>query len=310
MKNLMKKKIKIGTRGSLLALKQSQIVQNKIENLFKDVEVEIVKIKTKGDKILDLPLAKIGGKGLFVKEIEEAIIDRRIDIAVHSLKDLPYEIPKGLVIKAVLERENPSDAFISTKFKSIMELENNSKIGTSSLRRISQLKSIKPLMEIVPLRGNVDTRIKKLEMGLDGIILAVSGIERLGLSNKITEIIPVDILIPACGQGAIAVECRKDDKEIEEILKTFDHKETRICVEAERTFSKALGGSCQVPLGCYAEIDGGGILIRGFVGSIDGKNIIRKKIKGNITEGITLAKKLSEMILQEGGREILSMIFR
>jgi len=302
-----KNKIIIGTRGSKLALWQANWIKDKLERLYPDLVIAIEKIKTTGDKITDAPLSRIGGKGLFVKEIEEALFKSRIDIAVHSMKDVPAELPEGLHIAAICERENPRDAIISNNNKSLKELPDGAVLGTSSLRRTVQLKAIRPDFNIKPLRGNVDTRINKLKNGdFDAIILAMAGIKRMGLENLITEVISEDTMIPAIGQGAIGIETRVDDEFINEIIKPLNHEDTAICVLAERAFLSIMGGGCQVPLACHAKIlkqnNKTTINIEGILGDPDGKwSIIRGSRNGSLSQANILAEDLARELLDKGG---------
>jgi len=302
--------IKIGTRGSKLAIAQSIWVKKRIESVYKDIKVILIKIKTKGDKILDSPLSKIGGKGLFVKEIENALLKRDVDIAVHSIKDVPVELPKGLEICVYPKRENPFDAFISNQFNSIEELPKNARIGTSSLRREVQLKRLYPDIEVIPIRGNVDTRLKKLRSkNLDGIILAVSGLIRLGLYNQITQIIPEHIMLPAIGQGALGIEIRKDDKEIKDIISFLNHKETEICIKTERAFLRELGGGCQIPIAAYAFIKNNILRIKGMISHIKGKEFFLDEIEGDPTKPEELGKKLAYRLLNKGADKIIGDLY-
>ncbi len=302
--------IRLGTRGSKLALAQSIWVKEKIESLCEDIRVEIVKIKTKGDKILDSPLSRIGGKGLFVKEIEVELIRGNIDIAVHSMKDVPVELPEEVEIASYPKRENPFDAFVSNRFKKIDDLPDGSKIGTSSLRRKVQIKRINPSFEVVPIRGNVDTRLRKLEeLNLDAIIIACAGLIRLNLSEKIRQQIPEDVMIPAIGQGALAIEIRRDDERIRRIVSFLNHKKTEIEVKAERAFLKELGGGCQIPIAGHARIKDNVILIRGMISDMEGKRYIEEKIEGDLGKAEDLGKRLAEMLIKKGARKILEEIY-
>jgi hydroxymethylbilane synthase len=254
-------KINIGTRGSKLALWQAEWVKAEIQMIDPGIDVRLIKIKTTGDMILDVPLAQVGGKGLFVKEIEESILRNDVDIAVHSMKDVPTDFPVGLHLSAICEREDPRDAFVSqvqsskSKVQSIKDLPQGARIGTSSLRRSSQLLNMRPDLQITQLRGNLDTRLRKLDEGqFDAIILAAAGVKRLGLQDRITEILPFEVSLPAIGQGAIGIECRADDEVINEIVGALNHKETSIAVRAERAFLRKLDGGCQVPIAAYARI--------------------------------------------------------
>ncbi len=303
----MKRKIRIGTRKSKLALWQANFVKEAIERRY-SVDVELVKITTKGDKILDSPLAKIGGKGLFVKEIEEALLREEIDLAVHSLKDMPVIIPEGLKIGAVTKREDPHDVLISRDGEKLKDLKEGSVVGTSSLRRSVQIKRIRRDLEVKVLRGNVDTRIRKLEEGLyDAIVLAKAGVKRMGYLNKITE--TLDYMIPAVGQGSLAIEIRQGDRDIEEIIKFLDHRESRFCAECERAFLRELEGGCQVPIGAHAVVDGNTIRIRAFISDLSAERFIEGLKEGHVEKAEDTGKLLAEEILKKGGREILEEIY-
>lgn len=305
-----KKYIKIGTRGSKLALTQSSMIKEEIEKKHPDVDVELVIIKTKGDKIIDSPLSKIGGKGLFVKEIEEALLEGRIDIAIHSIKDVPGELPDGLSIQFLPEREDPSDALLSVKYDRLEDIPEGAKVGTGSLRRSSQLLNKRPDIEIIPIRGNVDTRIKKLETGeVDAILLATSGLNRLGLSSKIKQTLPPLDFIPAVGQGALGLEVRSNDNVCNKLLEFLNHKETAIAVRAERAFLNRLEGGCQVPIGAYAIIDNNQITIHGMVAELDGSRIIKDTEKGSCEEPEKLGKRLAEKLLNMGADKILAEVY-
>ena len=301
LKELVKlEKIRIGTRASKLALWQSEFVAAELQKKFPSLKIEIVKIQTTGDKILDSPLAKIGGKGLFTKEIENALEENKIDMAVHSLKDVPNELPQNFKIAAITKRAQPFDAFVSNKFNSLSEMPKNAVVGTSSLRRAAQILNLYPNLKIENLRGNVDTRLKKLDAGnFDAIILAAAGLERLGYNNRIKQILTE--IIPAAGQGTLAVEIRADDFQVAEIVKILNDEKTFQAVKIERDFLKVIGGSCQIPVGIFAEVDDEKITARAVVASIDGKNIIRDTAEN--LDGATFAEK----ILNVGGREILNI---
>jgi len=301
--------IKIGTRGSKLALWQANWIKTELNKNIPSLSIEIVVIKTKGDKILDVPLAKVGGKGLFVKEIEEALLDGRVDLAVHSMKDMPADLPVGLCIGPVPKRENPADVLISKNGLLLSELEPQARIGTSSLRRGSQIKHAKPNFIIFPLRGNLDTRIKKLETSdLDAIILAAAGVKRLNLANKITEYLDYDVMLPAVGQGALCIEIRKHDLEIEKIVSQLNHPDTRAVVMGERAFLRTLGGSCQVPVAAYGEINKNSFTLRGLVADIDGKIIIKETITGPENSSESLGIKLAQRLLSKGADKILEKL--
>jgi hydroxymethylbilane synthase len=316
---MMKKKnrICIGTRGSKLALWQAEWVKSEIQHLHPEIEISLIKIKTTGDMILDVPLAKIGGKGLFVKEIEEAILRHKVDMAVHSMKDVPTELPEGLHLAAICRREDPRDALItkvqSSEFRvqSYKDLPHGATVGTSSLRRLCQLMNIRPDLKIVQLRGNLDTRIRKLDEGqFDAIIVAVAGVKRLGLAYRITEILEPEICLPAIGQGAIGIECRVNDKVINTILGALNHQETSISVRSERALLRRLGGGCQVPIAAYARIEDGRVIMDGLVGSITGERVIKGHAEGKLEDHESLGTNLAEDLLSRGAKEILAEVYR
>jgi hydroxymethylbilane synthase len=361
VKRMKIKKISIGTRGSKLALWQAEWFKSELKKRHADLEIELNKIKTTGDKILDVPLAKVGGKGLFVKEIEEALLRHEVDIAVHSMKDVPTEFPEGLHLAVICKREDPRDALIlseklkvkserynppirplekggkggseKTKSKSLLySLPNGAKIGTSSLRRSCQLLNIRPGIKIEQLRGNLDTRIRKLDEGyFDAIILATAGVRRLGLQYRITEMLPFDISLPAIGQGAIGIECRIDDEFINNLIAPLNHTETFICVKAERAFLKRLGGGCQVPIAAHAILEQRTktigkraqnnvrsalrtqhselLIMDGLVGSISGERLIKGHIEGLPLRAEHLGITLAEDILSKGAKEILDEVY-
>jgi hydroxymethylbilane synthase len=306
----MKDTITIGTRGSKLALWQAEWVRSLLGAVNPALRIELKKIKTTGDKILDVPLAKVGGKGLFVKEIEEAMLRDEVDLAVHSMKDVPTYLPEGLHIGAVLEREDPRDAFISLKYPSFRELASGASVGTSSLRRSCQLKSIRPDIEIVSLRGNLDTRLRKLDEGqFDAIILAAAGVKRLGHEDRITETLQRDVSLPAIAQGAVGIECRTDDEFIHELIRPLRHAETSVCVQAERAALKKLEGGCQVPIAAHAVLEGGTLVMDGLVGSVSGDRIIRAHAEGPEGDPESLGTGLAEDLLEKGAAEILGEIY-
>jgi hydroxymethylbilane synthase len=316
---MMKKKnrICIGTRGSKLALWQAEWVKSEIQHLHSEIEISLIKIKTTGDMILDVPLAKIGGKGLFVKEIEEAILRHKVDMAVHSMKDVPTELPEGLHLAAICRREDPRDALItkvqSSEFRvrSYKDLPHGATVGTSSLRRLCQLRNIRPDFKIVQLRGNLDTRIRKLDEGqFDAIIVAVAGVKRLGLAYRITEILEPEICLPAIGQGAIGIECRVNDKVINTILGDLNHQETSISVRAERALLRRLGGGCQVPIAAYARIKDGRVIMDGLVGSITGERVIKGHAEGKLEDHERLGTNLAEDLLSRGAKDILAEVYQ
>lgn len=306
-----KNKLVIATRGSMLALWQAEWIKGRIKELDPSLDIELNKIKTTGDKILDVPLAQVGGKGLFVKEIEEAMLRGEADLAVHSMKDVPTELPEGLHLSTITEREDPRDAFIAAEgINSFDDLPQGANVGTSSLRRICQLLNKRPDLKITQLRGNVDTRIRKLDEGeFDAIILATAGVKRLGREERITEKIPVDISLPAIGQGAVGIECRVDDEFTNALLDKLDHYETSVCVRAERAFLKRLEGGCQVPIAAYAQLKDGKIVIEGLVGSVDGKTLLKDSLQGSPGDAETLGTKLAENLLAKGAKEILDEVY-
>lgn len=307
----MKSKLIIGTRSSKLALWQASFVRKEIQKLYPDLEITLKEIKTKGDRILGVSLSKIEGKGFFTKEIEDALLNNEIDLAVHSLKDLPTESPDGLKIGAVLKKEKPHDILISKNKIKFKDLSKNSKIGTSSLRRIAQLKAIRSDLDYLDLRGNLDTRIRKFEEGqYDAIVLAYAGVKRLGFEDKITEHFNPKDILPAVGQGALAVEVRDDNNEIENIISELNHNETFLASVAERTFLEVLQGGCQVPIGAYSEIKENKITLYGMIASLDGKKIVKNENTGElkVSECKLIGENLAKTLLQIGGKEILKKI--
>ncbi|MCD4787349.1 MAG: hydroxymethylbilane synthase [Desulfobacterales bacterium] len=305
----MKKSIKIGTRGSKLALWQANWVKSALISINPSLSVDLIIIKTKGDKILDVPLAMVGGKGLFVKEIEEALLDGRIDLAVHSMKDMPAEIPHGLCIGAVPERETPNDVLISKNGLLFSELISGSRIGTSSLRRSAQLRHARPDIVILPLRGNLDTRLKKLETeNMDATILAAAGVKRLNYESRITEYLDENIMLPAVGQGALCIEIRENDAEIEPIVTALDHQKTRSAVIGERAFSNCLEGGCQVPIAAYGKIEKNIFTLSGLVADIDGKTILKKTLSGPVEQSESIGVKLADSLISMGAKKILENI--
>jgi hydroxymethylbilane synthase len=286
-------------------------VKERLIEVYPDLNVTLIKIKTTGDKIQDAPLAKIGGKGLFVKEIEEALIQERIDLAVHSMKDVPTEFPQGLHLSIITKREDPRDVFISRDEKALKDLPQKAKIGTSSLRRQAQLLHFRSDLELVPLRGNLETRLNKLKTtDLDGIVLAMAGVKRLGLEEKITEIIPLEISLPAIGQGALGIETRMDDEKVEKQIRFLLDKDSWITVSAERAFLKKLEGGCQVPIAAYARTVGATVQIDGLVGTIDGKRLIRQHAEGPVEKAELLGIELAQILLGKGAKEILDEVYQ
>jgi len=307
----MPSELKIGTRGSQLALFQANWVKDELARAHPDLHAVLIKIKTTGDKIQDAPLAKIGGKGLFVKEIEEALLQKRIDLAVHSIKDVPTEFPKGLHLSVITKREDPRDVLISRDGKRLKDLPQNAKIGTSSLRRQAQLLHFRSDVDLVPLRGNLDTRLKKLKtMNLDAIILAFAGVKRLGFDGRITEIIPPEISLPAVGQGALGIETRADDHAVEDQIRFLNDRDSFIAITAERAFLQKLEGGCQVPIAAFARIDGTTLHVDGLVGTIDGKRLIRHHVEGPIEKAESLGVELAAILLGKGAKEILDEVYQ
>jgi hydroxymethylbilane synthase len=301
-------KLRLGTRGSALALWQANWTKAELEKRWPELTVELVPIKTMGDKILDVPLAKIGGKGLFTKEIDEALLDSRIDLAVHSLKDVPFQLPDGIDFAAIPEREDPRDAFLSNGSR-LQDFPAGARIGTSSLRRQVQLRHRFPSLEMVMLRGNVDTRLRKLAAGeFDGIVLALAGLKRLGHEQKVTQILDDDIMISAVGQGALGIVCRSGDEETRVLLGVLDHAATRVAVTAERGLLRALGGSCQVPVAGRARLDREQLTIKGLVASLDGVRLIVEEARGSADQPDQLGIELGRKLLSRGAAEILAEI--
>lgn len=338
----MSQKLIIGTRGSALALCQSNQIKEAIQAVYPDLDVRLEKIRTTGDKITDVPLAQVGGKGLFVKEIEEALFQDKIGLAVHSMKDVPTFLPEGLHLAAITERVDPRDAVISRTGKRLLDLPRGSRIGTSSLRRQSQIRHLRPDFQIIPLRGNLDTRINKLNKdGLDAVVLAAAGMRRMGWADRITEYLDPDLCLPAIGQGALGLECRVSDQNVNSMLIPFNHAITSRCVRAERAFLKRLEGGCQVPIAAFAQVrtkdgppvlsggaaetgDNGGVtapheapggqedrlMIEGLVASVDGNRVIRDGLAGDPEQPERLGLDLAERLLSQGAGAILREIYR
>jgi hydroxymethylbilane synthase len=298
--------LRLGTRKSKLALWQANFVKEKLEAL--GCKVELVPITTTGDKILDAPLAKIGGKGLFVKEIENALLSGEIDLAVHSLKDVPMIIPEGLTISAITEREEPYDVLISRNGKKLEELPSGAVVGTSSLRRQVQIKRRRRDLRVEILRGNVDTRLRKLKEGLyDAIVLAYAGVKRMGFSGEISQVL--EDFIPAVGQGSLAIETRAEDERVINFVKVLNHEESRLRAVCERAFLRELQGGCQVPIGAYAWIEGDRIKIKGFISDLEGERFLEGYEEGSLQEAEEVGKRLAQRLLREGGEEILKEIY-
>jgi len=307
----VRNKIVIATRESQLALWQANNVKASLEALYPEINVELLGMTTKGDQILDSPLSKIGGKGLFVKELEKALLDGEADIAVHSMKDVPMEFPEGLGLSVICEREDPTDAFVSNTYNSIEELPQGAVVGTSSLRRSCQLQMHRPDLVIKNLRGNVNTRLRKLDEGeYDAIILATAGLVRLEMADRIKTRISDTFSLPAGGQGAMGIECRSDDAELIKLLAPLQHQETAYRVIAERAVNKRLNGGCQAPIACFALLEGDELFIRGLVGSTDGKRMVRGEIRGDKANAEALGIQLAEQLLADGAQALLDEVYQ
>ena len=307
----MMKTLKIATRQSPLALWQAEHIRARLEAMHADLTVELVTFVTQGDKILDTPLAKIGGKGLFVKELEAALMDGRADLAVHSMKDVPMALPEGLRLAVICEREDPLDAFVSNHYASFADLPQGAKVGTSSLRRKCQILKARPDLEIIDLRGNVGTRLSKLDDGqYDAIILASAGLKRLGLAERIRHTIQPDVSLPAVGQGALGLECRSQDQAVLDLILPLMHAETNVCVRAERAFNAYLEGGCQVPIAGYATLQNGQLQIEGRVGSVDGQTILKAVQFGAPEQAEMLGEELAKALLAQGAGELLKALYK
>ena len=303
---MIKDRIRVGTRASQLALWQANWVKEQLEKRYSGIKCNLEKIKTRGDKITDVPLAKIGGKGLFLKEIEDALLNGKIDIAVHSMKDVPTILPEGLIIRAITEREDFRDVLISRDNIKLADLPLNSRIGTSSLRRQSQLLHFCKSFQVVDIRGNLDTRLKKLKtIPLDAIIVAAAGLKRMGWKDRISDYISPDIMLPAIGQGALGIETRVDDDRSNEIVDFLNSPDSETTIIAERAFLRRLEGGCQVPIAALAEINNRVLTLSGVVGSIDGRIILRDCVEGNSDNPVILGEQLAEKLLDKGAGEIL-----
>ncbi|MBI1243100.1 hydroxymethylbilane synthase [Umezakia ovalisporum] len=305
--------IRIGSRKSQLALVQTYWVREQLQNRFPDITFEVHTMSTQGDKILDVALAKIGDKGLFTKELELGMLNQEIDFAVHSLKDLPTNLPNGLTLAVITERENPADALVvhdKYKNKQIETLPTGAVIGTSSLRRLAQLRHKFPHLTFKDVRGNLNTRMEKLDAGeYDALILAAAGLQRLSMSDRIHQVLPKDISLHAVGQGALGIECRADDQEIITILKAIEHKQTRDRCLAERAFLRILEGGCQVPIGVDTEIDGDNLTLTGIVASVDGQKLVKDSVTGAVEDAEKLGAELADLLKKQGAQEILEEIF-
>lgn len=306
---MKRKKVIIGSRKSKLALWQANYIAERLTGEYPELEVVIEKMVTTGDKILDVPLAKIGGKGLFTKELEQAMLEQQIDLAVHSLKDMPTQLPEGLTLAAITHRVDAGDALVSKDYDSLDALPQGAKVGTSSLRRKAQLLQYRPDLSIHDLRGNVDTRLRKLDEGeFDAIVLAAAGLKRLGWEARISEILPPAICLPAVGQGALAIEARAEDTEILELLSFLNDENTRWAAEAERAYLHKVEGGCQIPIGVYGQVEGTTLKLEAAILSVDGSRQVRKTISGSVLEAAKLGEGLAEDMLAAGGREILQEI--
>ncbi|MCU7795927.1 MAG: hydroxymethylbilane synthase [Candidatus Thiodiazotropha sp. (ex Semelilucina semeliformis)] len=306
----MSQTIRIATRKSPLAMWQAEHVAAELKKAHPGIEVELLGMTTQGDKILDTPLAKIGGKGLFIKELEQGLLSDEADIAVHSMKDVPVELPEGLHLPVIMQREDPRDAFVSNNYKDLDELPQGACVGTSSLRRQSQIAERRPDLKIKSLRGNVNTRLRKLDEGeYDAIILAAAGLKRLGFEARITALIGPEQSLPAIGQGAVGIECRADDAQTNALISPLHHGDTAVCVQAERAMNQRLNGGCQVPIAGYAMLESGNLWLRGLVGEPDGSDIIRGEVEGATEEAEAMGIGLAERLLEWGADEILKALY-
>ncbi len=302
--------LRIATRESQLALWQAEFIKAELERFHPGLQVELLGMKTKGDIILDVPLAKVGGKGLFVKELEQAMLDDRADIAVHSMKDVPMEFPEGLGLAIICDREDPTDAFVSNHYNSLEELPQGSCVGTSSLRRQLQIRAARPDLVIRDLRGNVNTRLAKLDAGeYDAIILASAGLMRLKFDDRIRSRLSIEVSLPAGGQGAVGVECRNDDARTRALLAPLHHQDTSDRVIAERALNRRLEGGCQVPIACFAELQGDNLYLRGLVGDLTGETVLRAEITGPRKQAEQLGIQVAEMLLDQGAGAILAEVY-
>ncbi len=309
--SMLNKIFRIATRQSPLALWQAQYVQQRLMAAHPGLQVELLPMVTKGDVILDTPLAKVGGKGLFVKELELAMLEGRADLAVHSMKDVPIDFPEGLGLVTICEREDPRDAFVSNRYNSVDELPQGAVVGTSSLRRQCQLSARRPDLVIRSLRGNVGTRLGKLDAGeYDAIILAAAGLKRLGLEDRIRQAMPAEISLPAVGQGAVGIECRIDDEQLITLLQALNHDDTAVCVRAERAMNTRLEGGCQVPIGSFAVLEDDQLWLRGLVGSPDGSQMVVGERRGPRDHAETMGISLAEELLDGGARDILREVYQ
>jgi hydroxymethylbilane synthase len=306
----MKKKLIIATRKSPLAMWQAEFVKSELEKAHPGLVVELAAMSTKGDKILDVPLAKIGGKGLFTKELEDRMLAGEADLAVHSMKDVPMVLPEGFELSAIMKRHDPTDAFVSNDYASLDELPQGAILGTSSLRRQAQFQALRPDLEVRFLRGNVGTRLGKLDAGeYDAIILATSGLERLGLDDRIRMRMPPEICLPAVAQGALGIETLKADTETQALVAVLNHPDTEIVVKTERAMNKTLDGGCQVPIGGYALLENGEVWLRGLVAETDGSVMVRKEGRASMAEAESMGRRIGQELLDAGAREILQKLY-
>ena len=302
--------IKIATRESLLALWQAEFIKAELERCHTGITVELVGMTTRGDQLLDSPLSKIGGKALFVKELEQAMIEGRADMAVHSMKDVPMEFPPGLELAVICEREDPRDAFVSNRFANVTELPQGAVVGTSSLRRECQLRSLRPDLVVRSLRGNVQTRLRKLDDGeFDAIVLAAAGLLRLELTERIASFMEPEQSLPAVGQGAVGVEVRSDDAELKTLLEPLGHDQTSLRVRAERAMNRRLEGGCQVPIAGYALLEEEQLWLRGLVGSPDGATVLQAEARGSCSDPEALGRAVAEALLAQGAGDILAAVY-
>lgn len=298
--------IRIGTRKSQLALWQAEYVRTQLIAAHPGLNVELVKMTTEGDRILDRSLATVGGKGLFTKELETGLLERRVDLAVHSMKDVTVTLPEGLHIRAVCPREDPRDAFVSARYRSLADLPPGARVGTASLRRQSQLRALYPRLSVVELRGNVNTRLARLDAGdFDAIVLASAGLKRLGFEARIADLLDSERHLPAVGQGAVGIECRSDDRDVNALVAALDDAATHTCVRAERALNARLQGGCTVPIGGYAELHGDALRIRGFVGAVDGSRVLHAHARGPACDPESVGAACAEDLLRQGAAQLL-----
>ncbi|PPI87667.1 hydroxymethylbilane synthase [Candidatus Pantoea edessiphila] len=308
---MLKKILKVATRKSPLAIWQATYIKKRLNKIYPGLKVKLVPIVTKGDIILDRLILKVGGKSVFVKELEQLIIEHRVDLAVHSIKDLPAIFPDGLGLVTICERDSPHDVIVSQNYQSIEDLPKGAIIGTSSLRRGCQIISYRPDLLIRSIRGNIGTRLSKLDIGqYDAIIIAAAGLNRLGLTNRINQILPTSVLLPAVGQGAIGIECRLDDNNLIDLLKVLNHDDTEVCIKAERAMNKHLQGGCELPIASLAILEGDTIWIRGLIGTPDGSILIKKEIRGSRFQSEQVGILLAEKLLTSGGSKILNKLYK